>query len=126
MARLEALKEMEEKVIAGSGEPSARSWMRVFGIYPDNRHILASRAYRGSLDAAVSLLEDLLPGYALQALSVWPGEKNSYCELWGTHLEDGEYWHGFDDGKFVASAGTPARALLLCIVRALIAQEEGK
>lgn len=77
------------------------------------------RAYHGSLDAALALHEALLPGWALERLTKWPGT-NGQCTayLWGTHERDGERWHNAKDGRVDASTTTPARAWLLAILRA--------
>lgn len=81
--------------------------------------ILVERSLKGSLDAALALHEALLPGWALERLTMWPGT-NGQCTayLWGTHEEDGERWHNAKDGRVDANGPTPARAWLLAILRA--------
>ena len=74
-------------------------------------------AYSGSLDAALALHEALLPGWALDRVSMWPGGECYAC-LMGTHDEYGERWHSHGDGRVEATSSTPARAWLLAILRA--------
>ena len=82
-------------------------------------NVHAFEAYEGSLDAALALHEALLPGWALERLTKWPGT-NGQCTayLWGTHEDDGERWHNAKDGRVDANGPTPARAWLLAILRA--------
>ena len=44
---------------------------------------------------------------------------DAHVRLWGTHENDGERWHGFDDGTVSASSSNLARAWLLAILHAL-------
>lgn len=96
-----------EDVEAGN-TPSA---VRFAAAWPDAGHggLNAYRAANGSLDAAVALKDALLPGWTWecgtlsQAASVYPP---SY---------PGE---NFDDECFSAEDATPARALLLAVLRA--------
>lgn len=102
-----------------------------FGIIPKAQAVLAEfdpnygvgetvcSAFDGSLDAAKALHEALLPWWALQELSMWPGI-NGQCTatLWGTHIKDGELWHHHSDGRQDAASSTPARAWLLAILKA--------
>ena len=70
--------------------------------------LAAGRAYRGSLDAAKALHEAILPGFAYEVTS------------YGTAAVDGM-------GRYQGLAeNDPARAWLICILRALIAQEEAQ
>ena len=86
-------------------------------------HVLG--AYYGSLDAAKALHEALLPGWRMDAL--WQG---------GVLCENDDDWSCrlrcvFGKSRVVenderAAIPSPARAWLLAIIRALIAQEGGE
>jgi hypothetical protein len=107
VTRLDALKELAAKVEAGECrqeeiscaafdvQPTLTPWRGVCG-----------EAYNGSLDAAKALHEAVLPGCKWGVGDVWSGV------YW-----DGYYLHEPSDDN-------PARAWLLAILRALIAQEE--
>ncbi len=73
--------------------------------------INAYRAYNGSLDAAKALHEAVLPGWdwcmTADKVDVWTGNM----------MDDGIMRHG--------EAGTTARAWLIAILKALIAEGEG-
>ena len=86
--------------------------------------IHARRAYNGSLDAAKSLHDALLPGWAIERMSWWPGGHWTF-HLWGTGDPDhnGDRWHTHTDGRVEASDTDPARAWLLAIIRAVMAGE---
>jgi hypothetical protein len=64
----------------------------------------AMKAYKGSLDAAKALHDVVLPG-------------------WGFVIDDGRSLVVRVDVVFSAKASTPARAWLIAILRALIAQD---
>jgi hypothetical protein len=81
----------------------------------------AMKAYRGSLDAALSLHEALLPNWAVERITMWPGGECMAC-LCGTHEENGERWHQHRDGRFDARGPTLSRAWLLAILRAYASQ----
>lgn len=85
----------------------------------------AGLAFHGNIDAAKRLHDALLPGWALERLTMWPGS-NGQCtaHIWGTHHKDGERWHHHSDGRQEAASSTPARAWLLAILRALEATQE--
>lgn len=105
MTRLDALKALAEKVEAGDFW-SFVSWRALDYQFFD----LGGKAFDGSLDAAKALHEAVLPGagYLIGNLSA--------CV---TH----------DDrrlGGYAVKSDDPARAWLLAILRALIAQEESK
>ena len=74
-------------------------------------------AFNDDMNAALALFEALLPGWAIERMAAWPG---SPCRvsLWGTHELGGERWHKFEDGRIDAEGPTPARALLLAVLRA--------
>lgn len=105
MTRKEALQELLVKVKAGDDAPFhgfADIDLDVFtqGFIDD-----VQRAFHGSMDAALSLLEAVLPGW------IWGRDE------WGLM-----YVGGSGDG--VDSAGNPARALLIAILEALVGMEE--
>ena len=116
--RKDALIELRDKVKAGIDPNESAAAM------PCQRTTdLTYLAFRGSLDAAKALHEAVLPGWAISRLTDWPSVGAS-CEIWGTHEgKDGERWHHHTDGRARADAHTLARAWLLAILEALIAQE---
>lgn len=105
MTRLKALKELACKIEAGEWFPGLAQLS--FGGVQNYHNALS--AYHGSLDAAQALHEAALPGY------VWDVNGYGSALVWVR-----------DDPKRYAEAylDNPARAWLLAIVRALIAQEE--
>jgi hypothetical protein len=113
MTRIDALKELKAKVEAGE---FPRLWQNVtnaLGLHPDDRHIEAHRAHEGSIDAALRLHEAVLPGWQYtvypDSVEVTKTRREGDCEFINRH--DGD-------------ADTPARAWLLAVLSALIAQEE--
>lgn len=72
----------------------------------------ASEAYDGSLDAAKLLHDALLPGWGWEA-----GENATFVSI-------AQVWKSGRDKAHVATSETPARAWLLCILRAL--EQEGR
>jgi hypothetical protein len=118
MTRLKALKDLKAKVEAGEAQDAdfANVWpataKRDWGT-----NWLALKAYQGSLDAALRLHEAVLPdkGWGVEYVAKYPnltaaGSSHRAVVGWGTLHK------GFAD--------TPARAWLLAILSALIAQEE--
>ena len=104
MSKLEALKEQVEGGVAGG-------WMvfsDAFGPLSYNRHVLAQEAYNGSVDAAIALMEAVLPGWG------WEINKKS-ARLAGP---EGEVFYG---QRF---SEAPARLFLYAIIDALISQED--
>ena len=85
----------------------------------------AQAAYHGDLNAAVVLLEALLPGWAIERMTSWPG-RCCRVSLWGTHDLGGERWHSCEDGRIDAEGPTLARALLLATLRAYRNTREDK
>ena len=84
----------------------------------------AGLAYDGSLDAAKALHDVVLPGWAVDHIGIWPGGTSSALIV-GTHIEhDGDRWHNHKDGEADGVADTAARAWLIAIIRALIAQAD--
>jgi hypothetical protein len=114
MTRLEALKELAKKVEAGSAFGCdygciLDDWPKDSGVRMD-----ADSAYHGSLDAALALHEAVLPGCQFHIATEANGE-GFVAEIFDCKRD-----------RFIAHACTdrPARAWLLAILRALIAQEE--
>ena len=114
---VEALRALEKAVEAGDS----------FGIIPKGQKALGNgdgvcAAFDGSTDAALSLLASVLPGWKLHQLNQFPAG----------HWLAGIYQFKEDWPKWVewpshsARAYNPARAILLAIIRALIAQAEAK
>ena len=102
MTKLEALKELAAKIEAGG-----YSWLaRIYAGLPEE---ITFDVFEGSLDAAKALHEAVLPGY------VWDVNGYGHAMVWVRN-----------DPKTLAEAYlyNPARAWLLAIIRALIAQEE--
>ncbi|MDF3904646.1 hypothetical protein [Paracoccus sp. AS002] len=119
----DALDKLIEAVEAGRGDAVSIFTKRLSSAARDRGAYWPShdveKAFSGSLDAALAMHKALLPGWALERLTMWPG-KNGECtaHLWGTHEQVGERWHSAKDGRVDASAPTPARAWLLAILRA--------
>ena len=107
MTRKQALTELRDKVKAGDYLRWGH-FAKGIGLRPDDRHISAHWAYNGSLDAAKALHEAVLPAHRAR-LDV--GRRN---RAWIVTP---------DNKKTDAYADTPARAWLLAILEALIAQE---
>ena len=123
MTRLEALIALRDAVREGDFDETLLDY--VFG-RKTRQKFYAGEAFRGSLEgvgAAIALMHDRLPGWAVEGWTIWPGLP-SRVKIVGTHEgEDGTRWHKFKDGWAQAEAHTPARALLLAILEALIAKE---
>ena len=108
MTRLDALKELAAKVEAGDVDTPDFSAM----ISRPLMQCKAGEAYRGSLDAALALHNAVLP------LS------HAIIETAGVaQVSWDKDWKNLSDAEI---EGQPARAWLLAILRALIAQEKGK
>ena len=123
MTRLEALTELRDKVKAdaftpeagGPVMPSYRRFMALADIAlpQDVRAIgvLAHDASRGSLDAAKALHEAVLPGF------LWHAAVEPIASTW--------FVVGSTEANIATgTADNPARAWLLAILEALIAQEQ--
>jgi hypothetical protein len=67
------------------------------------------KAFNGSVDAALALFAALLPG-----------------ATWNLWMSGNEFGCNTDDVSETAYAPDPARALLLAVLEALIAKEEGR
>lgn len=116
-----ALTDLLAKVEAGAWPEDWREVTRAISLRPDDRHLLAQKAFNGSLDAAKALHEAVLPEWVVNHLTIW----GDFCriELCQTHLKDGGMWHGSNDLSIDAENRLPARAWLIAIIKALIAKE---
>ena len=130
MTRKEALADLIAKVEAGEVVKSdLDAFIPVFGLTTDGNNALD--AYRGSLDAAKALHEAVLDGWGYRIgechlsddAAVFP---NFNCPVHGARLrsllsETRDWFSETDVDQ--RPAGTPARAWLLSILRALHAME---
>lgn len=112
MTRLEALIELRDKVKAGCiARSDLDAFIPVFGLTIQGND--AHSAYKGSLDAAKALHEAVLPGWDAQI----------HLADRGVEIFDGHMFAGYDL-CFAAHANNPARAWLIAILEALIAQDK--
>jgi dihydrodipicolinate synthase/N-acetylneuraminate lyase len=115
MTRLEALKALAAKVEAGDRFIDAElvSVFGKFGPPEDGLTWLARNAYHGSLDAAKALHEAVRPGWDVLTI----GQDFQDWKVGIIHQDGGS-------GEWCSSPTNPARAWLMAIIQALIAQEE--
>ena len=116
MNKLEALKELAEKVEAGTLDWHYCGVQHVHGI---GMNKVMWEAYNGSLDAAKALHESVLTGCSQYSIETDPTCLRVIVSWWpewlsGNREIQGVAWH----------EDNPARAWLLAIIRALIAQEK--
>ena len=114
MTRLEALRALHETVKAG--DATAKHYRACWPGYmgSDTPYALnAARAADGSLDAALALMKAVLPGWD------YPIDNLQRIKPLAFVTDDG-------GPEFVGEAADPARALLLAILAALIAQAEAQ
>ncbi len=102
--RLDSLRALYDAVMAGTLGHDAFCPMW----HQDGLCVEADNAYEGSLDAALALHEAVLPGWEWHL-----GPSNA--KIYPYNGNPGKSWSGMAD--------TPARAWLLAIISALIAQE---
>jgi hypothetical protein len=118
MTRKEALIELRDKVAAGDA-----STMRFDDVFGDGCSYIAELAYFGSLDAALALHDAVLPGWCVTCL-------DQACNLagdpWGCEVAyfDGSNPSNNRKAYSQHDHSNPARALLLAILSALIAECE--
>lgn len=121
---VEALKELAAKVEVNffDGEPPkfnsfCDEWEAIFGIYVHPTYSNPWRAYNGDLNAAKALHDAVLPGWAWSVKTL----ATDSVQVWTNRA------YGLrEPGHIGTTKDNPARAWLLAILRALIAQEEGK
>ena len=113
MTRLDALRALLEQVEAGGISISFRD----SGVFGRRNAASARHAYFGSLDAAKALHEAVLPTYIVDELS-----QNSRSMGWHVLIcsEQGRYIYSHVKGT--PFMDNPARAWLMAIIRALIAE----
>ena len=114
MTRLETLKELAKKVEAGG---DGHGWFCPLW-HEDGLCVEAESAYHGSLDAAKALHEAVLPEHWHATVMLEGAARIDECGV------DGVRRIGFHGSWPARSESNPARAWLLAILRALIAQEE--
>ena len=118
--KLTALRELEGKVEADDDIPKfSPVWKAALGATMSDPYSRSSpyAAHNGSLDAAMALMKSVLPGWTVNLI------QNMHHKHWNAFVtrikEDGaaiDYSANHNDN--------PARALLLAIIHALIAEEE--
>ena len=112
MTQLEALQELLVKVKAGKLQRFAPEFERAF--YPIRNNMTdvyqSNDAFTGSMDAALSLFEAVLPGWD------WCLSSNG-CDVWP---EDNP------SALLLCIHSNPARAMLIATIKALIAKLEAE
>lgn len=116
MSKLEALQTLAEKVEAGESlSGDVEFWAALNVVFP-RRGALASevaKAYHGSLDAAKALHDAVLPGWSANVWSYPEDDADvSVTKAGSGYAKDAE-----------VKGDNPARAWLLSILKALIAEE---
>ena len=120
--RKQALIELRDKVKAGDDAGFRRANRAAFSTPCQDlalqlREEHCRHAYKGSLDAAKALHEAVLPGWFIRSL-VQRGE-----EIWKVVIWPDFSIVGIEDMK-AGTSSNPARAWLIVILEALIAQED--
>lgn len=117
MTRLEALEELVAEVEAGYLTlPEAQAW----GHHGTGRPGDVWPAFHGSLDAAQSLHEAMLPEWC------WSIDRMGQAIVWYPWVEGDALSHEVSNDGAGDWTYTPARAWLIAILRALIAMEKGE
>jgi hypothetical protein len=127
MNRLQALIELRDKVQAGDQDADIwRDIWRHYGVWDWKVAASARNAFKGSLDAAKALHEAVLPGWwwTVGTCRVSDDARVS-PEGAESVAPGGREWSEITDID-QRPPGNPARAWLLAILNALIAQEQGK
>jgi len=121
MTRREALTDLLAKVEAD--DVSQRHVDALFanvGGFPESAWLGIPRIMGGSLDAAKALHEAVLPGWVWRIPArEWEGSLSA--AVTGTEMECDDDVCGFPD--YIGISSDPARAWLIAILKALIAQE---
>jgi hypothetical protein len=117
MTRLEALKELKEKVEANNIDALPDNCFRhaFAGMKTAGIAFIVSEAHEGSLDACLALHEAVLPGWKHETWGGYAGGAGGAAV----------YQSVLSSTKEQSPAG-PARAWLIAILSALIAQEESQ
>lgn len=110
-----AMRTLIQAVEAGA-LPSLRDRADTLGTDQDDRALWFAHAFDGSVDAALALMEVVLPGCAWSLYDNADGDFQA-----GVHRHDDE--HDFHICEF---SDTPGRALLLAILKAMEATNAGK
>jgi hypothetical protein len=105
MKNRDALIALRDAVKAGTWRLSTE----IGYVFSDPQYVLIAQAYEGSLDAAEALHEAVLPGWA------WTIESAQSADVWPLGRPTASL-RAFSD------EGNPARAWLLAILEALIAE----
>ena len=113
MTRLDALRALEQKVAAGEAS-EVRELILSDKINFNPAWLGVGRIMEGSLDAAKALHEAVLPGWDWECMNAG----------WDFAVSKGDPCRG-NYACFDACSPKPARAWLLAIIRALIAECEG-
>ena len=113
MTQRQALQDLLAKIEAGDVTGSDCCIASVMGWFAHSEHDIM-RAFHGSLDAAKALHEAVLPGFWWQRQGFVMSVTDDHTG-WG----NGTYCRHRDDEN-------PARAWLICIIKALIAEAEHK
>ena len=130
-AKLAALQRLHDAVVEGNSDIATLCSFAAFGDLIDSG--LPVSVFVGwimdpadirAMGAAKALHEAMLPGWAIERMSWWPGGHWTF-HLWGTGDPDhnGDRWHTHTDGRVEASDTDPARAWLIAIIRAVMAGE---
>lgn len=125
MTRLESLRALQEAVRAGTA--GWYDFPRVCeGVWKEvgpNCTETARSAYHGSLDAALALHKAVLPGWKVKQPHQFEAG-HWLAEIYHPQGEDWPKWTPYPSQG--ATADNPARAWLLAILSALIAQEQAQ
>ena len=109
MTRLEALIALRDAVVKEQQDAMAAAAKNVFRGHP---YVLSVRAFDGHIGDAIQLVDEVL--------SAW-----HWCVVWARSGPGATVWHEPDKCTAVhhGKGRSPARALLLAILEALIAKE---
>ena len=109
------LEQLLERVKDGRGP-----LLTVYGGFKNIEHYwIAREAYNGSMDAAIALMKAVLPGWVWALSSIGNREEDPRPIAM---IFDGAKKNIKDGEEIMAQADTPAHALLIAILQALIAK----